>query len=1303
MDYVMKISGCLILLLLVGTSAFAAEDFNSPLTPDANTVGLWHFDESSGSTVAYDATANSNDAVIDPNAVDPYGAGYGPLDPNATWAPAMFGNGLNTWLVTAEEDNVGTLVVAQDIPGTGGNSTLFIDGDFTIEFWMNARATSPGSWEHYILCKGTGSVFNIRFDQNYLEFGWYSGGWQNYIDTTYIPLNEWRHVAITVDSTSIVDKSVITFYINGILSSQTIGNRVQDDPSQGYDLTILGTEGGHPYNCFKGQLDELRISNIVRDYSASGLPEVKFSSSTSTTYERDASTIAIQIELSEASDSIVTVPYTVSGTASAGVDYTGPAPAAPLMFGAGEVSKNLQVSIIDDSDTEWNEQIVVTLGEPTNADTGSPSVHVVTIFDDEQIVELGWWDTFYQYRIPLSLSFNTAGWNVVDVNETDITVSINALEELKFDPLWFAYNQVKIVEVDANGTVIDPDPTAGFYLVPVSAELFTVPITGADQEVNIPTEAGAYYLVSYTAQGGGYSPMYIYDQIWPIGSPLRSHAYRSSYEPPRLPHAWTQHERLLLSDGQDMNVRVKNYWVTGVIDVSVKRVELVLLADVGEVGQKNFMLYYQPMCGHYMTIPRLRHSTLPAQTAITNTIGAAEKYTGSTRYNLGSNSYFNAWFAETTVKITPNTPSPTMVSAGIDITGARNEKQSFQVVIQPQQSFNFQTITATDLTGAGETIPSANVSFYALDYVPIVSKSYLTPTTYTGPIGDPLVEVTTKALSVAEGNHALWVTVDIPARTATGTYQGSLTIQGDAPGASMTIPLTLTVYDFELPEYSTFQSSMGGQMMNLSVRGGNVGFDYHGLTTSAEKEQLIIMMYDIMAKNKFTPKSTTIASVGYSWTPPPQGYNVDAPGNYFYLYNWDFTDMNEHLSHYINDLKVNSVLIDATNPTICNQKWLAPNLFAWGPVPGDPGYDITIEITQRQFDKLITDYYGAIAYNLEQNGWLDYVYFWVDETENDQRILHWMRTLKSDPLIGRIKIAAAVQGYSYFTYKENPGDTEYAFNGLLTYTPESDENYQRWEKFFFTDYNIEPGREKLWNYGVTTSRTVIDAPGVNNRITAIDMFHRGGSGYYIWDTIVYDPGTSGAADNPWKDPYTVWGNGAMAFFYPPLKDGFPTGPDFTLTPSLRMMIYREGVDDYEYARILEDLIAIANEKGIEASEANAVLQGIDRFIYNSVHWSQNDAWYLDLRDRIARAIENLCAAIGEQTADIDIGVAGNTISISWQIIPGKNYQLYFSDTLSDNVPWIEVEEPYDITDGIATQFIDLDAGVQKRFFKVKVQ
>ena len=71
------------------------------------------------------------------------------------------------------------------------------------------------------------------------------------------------------------------------------------------------------------------------------------------------------------------------------------------------------------------------------------------------------------------------------------------------------------------------------------------------------------------------------------------------------------------------------------------------------------------------------------------------------------------------------------------------------------------------------------------------------------------------------------------------------------------------------------------------------------------------------------------------------------------------------------------------------------------------------------------------------------------------------------------------------------------------------------------------------------------------------------------------------------------------------------------------MTYRESVDDYEYAHILEDLVIQGRKKGVDVSEAEQVIKDMDRFFFNSVQWSQNDAWYLDLRDRMAAAIVGL--------------------------------------------------------------------------------
>jgi hypothetical protein len=391
-----------------------------------------------------------------------------------------------------------------------------------------------------------------------------------------------------------------------------------------------------------------------------------------------------------------------------------------------------------------------------------------------------------------------------------------------------------------------------------------------------------------------------------------------------------------------------------------------------------------------------------------------------------------------------------------------------------------------------------------------------------------------------------------------------------------------------------------------------------------------------------------------AWDPPPHGYNVDQPGNFFTFRDWDFTAFNATLGHYIDELKLNTLVLVHSNPLAANlfkhlpgkplEEWCASpphvtlawqffrecTFVAWGKRDGDPQGNRSIEISQQQFDRLLLDFYRAVAGNLEKRGWLDRVFIWIDETHDEPRLLHLLRLLKSDPLTARIRVAVCIQGLTYFNFKEQPGADRYAYHGLLdVYMPQIDENYHRFEDYFMTDYGLVPDRRNLFFYAVETTRMPIDTPGINNRVIGMDVFRRGGGGYFVWETLWWDHEYA-SARNPWDDPGTVWGNGMTAYFYPPRRTGPSPEPDYTLVPSLRMETYRESADDYEYALLLETLTREAEARGRDVSVAQALLGEIDRFFYNSVHWSQNDAWFLSLMQRIAHAIVDLNAALARK-------------------------------------------------------------------------
>ena len=87
-------------------------------------------------------------------------------------------------------------------------------------------------------------------------------------------------------------------------------------------------------------------------------------------------------DVSAASGLTITVDYaTGDSTAIAPGDYT--ATSGELTFSPGQTSHSFSVPITDDTLSEDNETINLTLNSPTNALLGTPYTTVLTIRDDD--------------------------------------------------------------------------------------------------------------------------------------------------------------------------------------------------------------------------------------------------------------------------------------------------------------------------------------------------------------------------------------------------------------------------------------------------------------------------------------------------------------------------------------------------------------------------------------------------------------------------------------------------------------------------------------------------------------------------------------------------------------------------------------------------------------------------------------------------------------------------------------------------------------------------------------------------------
>jgi hypothetical protein len=91
--------------------------------------------------------------------------------------------------------------------------------------------------------------------------------------------------------------------------------------------------------------------------------------------------IAVKVLLSAAWSEDVFVPFTFAGTATRDLDYS--VNADSVVIPAGGASASIYVTFYDDAIDEYDETIEIIMGDPTNATKGTPSLHKITIPDND--------------------------------------------------------------------------------------------------------------------------------------------------------------------------------------------------------------------------------------------------------------------------------------------------------------------------------------------------------------------------------------------------------------------------------------------------------------------------------------------------------------------------------------------------------------------------------------------------------------------------------------------------------------------------------------------------------------------------------------------------------------------------------------------------------------------------------------------------------------------------------------------------------------------------------------------------------
>ncbi|HUP91651.1 MAG TPA: Calx-beta domain-containing protein [Solimonas sp.] len=165
------------------------------------------------------------------------------------------------------------------------------------------------------------------------------------------------------------------------LASADIVVTVADDAAVETDETAILTLGAPSGGGAALGSPSTHTLTIADNDTATGTPQVNFRDAASNAAE-NAGVQFVTVEVSPPSPNQVTVPFTLSGSATPGADYD--EPGSPLVIPpAGSAS--ITIGLIDDAGAEGNETVVITLGTPSGggATLGSTPVHTMTVVDDE--------------------------------------------------------------------------------------------------------------------------------------------------------------------------------------------------------------------------------------------------------------------------------------------------------------------------------------------------------------------------------------------------------------------------------------------------------------------------------------------------------------------------------------------------------------------------------------------------------------------------------------------------------------------------------------------------------------------------------------------------------------------------------------------------------------------------------------------------------------------------------------------------------------------------------------------------------
>lgn len=542
-----------------------------------------------------------------------------------------------------------------------------------------------------------------------------------------------------------------------------------------------------------------------------------------------------------------------------------------------------------------------------------------------------------------------------------------------------------------------------------------------------------------------------------------------------------------------------------------------------------------------------------------------------------------AVFETSLAKVKPDSPHDGL--ATIEIAAARNEYESLEIILNGPLSG--ATVEFSPLTGPQGTIPAARLLAFRAACLEIATAS-----NYEGDTGlfpdalipgvDPYAGEERNAfpVDVPPGeNRTVWVDLFVPPGTPAGRYAGTVRVRSSS-SPDQFLPYTLTVWNFDLPSTSSLPTAFGYEAWSV-LRGhyGEAGMDEH----YAELVPLAQRYADCGLMHRVT-LSSCLREEWDLYDDPIPWEALDA--------RWGSFFEGRDLPFGLKNARLTSLEIP--------------------------------EIGDTPEGKIA--FWNEFCGHYRSRGWFgllfDYTYDEPSEAADYQAIRDRVALLReADPGL-RALVTTDIQEAARFDAqtvidiwvpiinalhgKPYPAcwdpQSEYAGNQRAAYDPLLAAGAELWWYQSCMSHGCDgadpddPCESEYPSY-------MVDHPSARNRVMSWMSYY-----YDVRGELYFDVNYCDAAGEAWVSTYYFGGNGDGTLIYPGRPDVIG-GTTHIPIESIRLKQIRDGGEDYEYFRLLE-----------EAAGRESVLSLLSGAIDNAYSYPSDETVYGDIRSEIGETL-----------------------------------------------------------------------------------